>query len=106
MPHIIIHVLSNILLIYLIYFYEKKILKKKSNLKNISLLVFLSQLIDLDHLLAKPIYNPLRCSINFHPLHSWYSFPFYALGMFWKKYSYLFVAIGLHLALDALDCFI
>jgi len=27
-------------------------------------------LVDLDHLLANPIYDPLRCSINFHPLHT------------------------------------
>ena len=26
--------------------------------------------IDVDHLLADPIYDPGRCSIGFHPLHS------------------------------------
>lgn len=26
--------------------------------------------VDLDHLLADPIYDPERCSIGFHPLHS------------------------------------
>jgi len=27
--------------------------------------------IDLDHLLATPIFDPNRCSLGFHPLHSW-----------------------------------
>ncbi|MCW9706394.1 hypothetical protein J6I44_05990 [Aliifodinibius sp. 1BSP15-2V2] len=26
--------------------------------------------VDLDHLLADPIYDPERCSIGFHPLHT------------------------------------
>jgi len=26
--------------------------------------------VDLDHLLAEPIYDPERCSIGFHPLHT------------------------------------
>lgn len=29
-----------------------------------------TMVIDLDHLLATPIYDPERCSIGFHPLHS------------------------------------
>ena len=28
-----------------------------------------TMLVDLDHLLADPIYDPNRCSIGFHPLH-------------------------------------
>ena len=27
-------------------------------------------LVDIDHLLATPIYDPARCSIGFHPLHT------------------------------------
>ncbi len=29
-----------------------------------------TMLVDVDHLLADPIYDPERCSIGFHPLHS------------------------------------
>ncbi|PRP93016.1 hypothetical protein ENSA5_45770 [Enhygromyxa salina] len=29
-----------------------------------------TMLVDLDHLLADPIYDPNRCSIGFHPLHT------------------------------------
>ena len=34
--------------------------------------------VDVDHLLADPIYDPERCSIGFHPLHSWPAIGFYA----------------------------
>ncbi len=29
-----------------------------------------TMLVDMDHLLAEPIYDPSRCSIGFHPLHT------------------------------------
>lgn len=29
-----------------------------------------TMLIDADHLLADPVYDPERCSIGFHPLHT------------------------------------
>ena len=35
--------------------------------------------VDLDHLLADPIYDPERCSIGFHPLHTAPAIAFYAL---------------------------
>jgi len=107
MPNFIIHIIFSALLVAGIYYYEKKFKKNKEpNIKIIALLVFASNLIDLDHLLADPIYDIERCSINFHPLHSWYVFPFYFLGLFWKKYSYLFMGIILHLILDGIDCLI
>jgi len=33
------------------------------------LLMMLTILVDIDHLLATPLYAPNRCSIGFHPLH-------------------------------------
>ena len=33
-------------------------------------LLMLGMVIDIDHLLASPIYAPLRCSMGFHPLHT------------------------------------
>lgn len=29
-----------------------------------------TMLVDADHLLAEPVYDPERCSIGFHPLHT------------------------------------
>ena len=104
MPNIIIHLISNALLICGIYAYDKYIKKRETNLKFVSLLIFSSNLIDLDHLLANPIYDPARCSINFHPLHSWYMFPVYLIGSFVGKYKYFFWGVGLHIILDFFDC--
>lgn len=35
-----------------------------------ALIMIATMLVDLDHLLADPIYDPDRCSIGFHPLHT------------------------------------
>ena len=77
--------------------------------------------VDVDHLLADPIYDPERCSIGFHPLHTLPAIGVYGLlfvlplalgrdretgrlrsaarGVHW-------VGLGLliHMALDGLDC--
>ena len=34
------------------------------------LIMISTMLIDADHLLADPIYDPDRCSIGFHPMHT------------------------------------
>ena len=36
--------------------------------KKAYLIMIATMLVDLDHLLANPIFDPNRCSINFHPL--------------------------------------
>lgn len=35
--------------------------------------------IDMDHLLATPIFDPDRMSVGFHPLHSWWLAAVYAV---------------------------
>ena len=37
----------------------------------IYLLLLATMAIDLDHLLVRPIFDPERCSVGFHLLHSW-----------------------------------
>ena len=77
--------------------------------------------VDLDHLLADPIYDPQRCSIGFHPLHTMpaiavYSLVFAVAILLTKRLEasgrgsamrvvYL-VGLGLliHMALDWGDC--
>jgi hypothetical protein len=63
-----------------------------------------TMLVDLDHLLADPIYDPDRCSIGHHPLHSWPAIAVYA-GLTLPRATRL-VGLGLliHMALDGLDC--
>ena len=37
--------------------------------------------VDLDHLLAEPVYDAARCSIGFHPLHTWPAMIAYAASV-------------------------
>ncbi|MEE4200150.1 DUF6122 family protein [Erythrobacter sp.] len=62
--------------------------------------------IDLDHLLADPIFDPNRCSIGFHLLHGWEAALAYgALLLIPRWWARAFGAGALwHLAVDAGDC--
>lgn len=76
----------------------------KSNWK-IAFLIMLSGIcIDLDHLLATPIFDPNRCSINFHPLHSYYALTLYILLLFPKKTRLIGLGLVIHIIADAVDC--
>ena len=67
-------------------------------------LLLLGWLIDIDHLLADPIYAPGRCSIGFHPLHTAPAVAVYA-GLLVPQRTRLFgIGLLLHIALDAIDC--
>ena len=43
------------------------------------LIMLSTMLVDLDHLFATPIFDPNRCSIGFHPLHSYWAIGFYTI---------------------------
>jgi len=73
----------------------------------ISWLIMLgTMMIDLDHLLANPIFDPNRCSIGFHPLHSYYAMGFYFLLFFIPNFYIRVIATGLllHMFTDFQDC--
>ena len=61
-------------------------------------------LIDIDHLLANPIYDPGRCSIGFHPLHTWLPMIIYVALAAYPKTRLIGLGLSIHIALDALDC--
>ncbi len=62
-------------------------------------------LVDLDHLLVSPVYDQNRCSIGFHPLHSYSAIAIYALGLFFPKTRIIAIGLLLHMVTDYLDCF-
>ena len=69
------------------------------------LFIFLgAMLIDLDHLLATPIFAPERCSIFFHPLHSALAIVVYVLLLFFRPSRLIGMALCLHIIADSLDC--
>tara|TARA_R110002124_G_scaffold137727_6_gene300721 strand:- start:2133 stop:2441 length:309 start_codon:yes stop_codon:yes gene_type:complete len=78
----------------------------KENWKKVYLIFIATMLIDVDHLLANPIFDPNRCSINFHPLHSYIAIGFYFLLLIWKKSRILGVGLLLHILADTIDCFL
>lgn len=61
-------------------------------------------LVDLDHLLADPIFDPNRCSIGFHPLHSGIAIGIYVLMLLFTKVRIVGIGLLIHMALDYLDC--
>ena len=67
-------------------------------------IMLLTNLIDLDHLLADQIYDANRCSIGFHPLHSYAAIALFALTVVPSKTRLIGVGLMIHIALDALDC--
>ncbi len=63
--------------------------------------------VDLDHLLANPVFDPNRCSIGFHPLHSFAAVGGYLLLAFVPASQWLRLAgIGLliHMGVDGAEC--
>lgn len=114
MLHIFLHFV--IPLIVGSIFYKKRWL-------NAALIMILTMIVDLDHLLADPIYDPNRCSINFHPLHTTPAILLYSLmfllplgyRIFTKKTDkessmriVQLVGLGLliHMFLDWTDCWV
>ena len=76
----------------------------KDNRMQAYLLMMLTMLVDLDHLLATPIYDPLRCSIGFHPLHTLLPIVLYVGLCFHSKTRIIGVGLVIHMILDAIDC--
>ncbi|WP_207896004.1 DUF6122 family protein [Hymenobacter gummosus] len=69
------------------------------------LILLATMLIDLDHLLATPVFDPGRCSVGYHPLHSFYAIPVYALMLLLPPPTNI-IAVGVlfHLFTDTVDC--
>jgi len=77
----------------------------KESWKKVYLIFLATMLVDLDHLLADPIFSSNRCSINFHFLHTYYAIIIYTLLLFLKK-TWRWVGLGLllHMLTDLIDC--
>jgi hypothetical protein len=64
-----------------------------------------TMLVDIDHLLASPIYDPLRCSIGYHPLHQLIPITGYFIAIFIKKVRLIALGLLIHMMLDSIDCY-
>lgn len=77
----------------------------RKNWKQAYLLLLATMLVDADHLLATPIFDPNRSSVGFHLLHSYPAIAMYFLGAIFLKGNYRIIAIGLlfHMFTDFQD---
>jgi hypothetical protein len=78
----------------------------KENWWKAGLIMVATMTIDLDHLLADPVFDPGRCSIGYHPLHTlWAGIVFGGILVvpFWPWRA---AAVGglWHLCTDFIDC--
>jgi predicted cobalt transporter CbtA len=64
-----------------------------------------TMLVDVDHLLANPIFDPNRCGIGYHPLHSYYAIAVYFGMLFFPKTRIIAVGLVFHMLTDFQDCF-
>ncbi len=76
----------------------------KSQWKRAFLIMLAGILIDLDHLLANPIFDPNRCSIGFHPFHSYFAITFYVFLLIPKKSRLVALGLVIHIIADLVDC--
>lgn len=75
-----------------------------AHFKRAALWMLAGWIIDLDHLLADPVYAPGRCSIGFHPLHTWPAIAAYGALTLPRRTRWFGVGLLIHIALDAIDC--
>lgn len=68
------------------------------------LVMSLTIIVDLDHILATPFYDPNRCSLGFHPLHSAAAIGIYAAVLFIPKLRLIAIGMLVHMGLDLGDC--
>jgi len=95
--HYSLHFLVPGLLAFVLF---KKIWKKAW------LVLVATMLVDLDHLWANPLFDPERCSIGFHFLHTPYAIIGYFLLLYVPNKWFKIAAIGLlfHMLTDYIDC--
>ena len=95
MIHIVLHFVIPALIV-LVFF--------RKNWQGAYLVLVSTMLVDLDHLVANPIYDATRCSIGFHPLHKLGFIILYGILCFIPKTRLVGLGLTLHMALDSIDC--
>ncbi len=76
----------------------------KQKWKKVWILFMLTMLVDLDHLIANPIFDATRCSLNYHPLHSYYAIAIYSLLLLSPKSRIIAIGLLFHMFTDFVDC--
>lgn len=78
----------------------------KDNRLKVIVILLAGIAIDVDHFWADPIFDPDRCSIEFHFLHSYWAIAVYFGLLFFRKTWIFGLALLIHIFADAVDCFL
>jgi hypothetical protein len=70
----------------------------------ISVILLATMLVDLDHLLSVPIFDPTRCSIGYHILHQPLAIICYTILLLFPRTRVVALGLLLHMIADKLDC--
>jgi len=93
--HLILHVLVPYLAARLVF---------PDRWKRAWIVMVAAMIIDVDHLLADPLYDPDRCGIGIHPLHTQWAVLIYSVLAVIPVTRIFGFGLLIHIALDALDC--
>ena len=93
--HYSLHFLFPGLLAYLLF---------RDNWKRAWLVLIATMIVDLDHLLAEPIFDPGRCSIEYHVLHSYWAIACYFVLLIFPKMRIVALGLLFHMLTDTIDC--
>ena len=93
--HLILHVMIPVVLARFVF---------PDRWKRLSFIMVSTMLVDLDHFLANPVFDPLRCSIGFHPLHSYPAIAVYVLMLALPQLRFVAIGLLIHMGLDGLEC--
>ena len=74
----------------------------KENWLFLFIIMVLTIAVDFDHLLADPIFDPNRCGLGFHPLHSWPAIAVYLVAIFSPRLR--IVTLGLLIHMELIVC--
>jgi hypothetical protein len=75
----------------------------KTSWKKVYLILLATMLVDLDHLLSTPIFDPNRCSIGNHLLHMPLAIAFYVILFLIPKTRIVGIGLLLHMFTDWQD---
>lgn len=77
----------------------------RQNWLQVYLIFLATMIVDVDHLLASPIFQADRCSINFHPLHTYWAIGGYVIMLFLRKpWNLIGLGLCMHMLTDFIDC--
>ena len=95
LTHYFLHFVFPVIIAFL--FFRERSLK-------VSAIFLLTMLVDVDHLLATPIFEACRCSIGYHPLHSYPAIVLYVIFLVPARTRIIAIGLLMHMATDQIDC--